>query len=109
MTGLNPDSKELKKVQKRISDTMRDLTDEQENYQNLINAIQDASAVDVQLMSNSASSSRRRRGRRDAGNMNRRVEELQTQLSAKEVAIGRLWNKLAELQEKERELTAQGY
>lgn len=58
-------------------------------------------------MSASASSARRNRQKADSTDMNIMIEELQRQLNEKDAMIGRLWYKLAELQERERELKAQ--
>ena len=107
MTSPNADRKELKRVQKRISELMRDYATEQEQRQNLLNTIQSVSSSNIQLMSASASSSRRNRQRTDTTDMRTTINELQRQLTEKEAVIGRLWNKLAELQERERELEAQ--
>lgn len=104
MASLGPDAQELKKIQKRISDIMRDYTAEQESRQNLLNTIEYVSSIDVQLMSRSTSSSMMRRGLPLNLDINVRVAQLTQELSEKEAAIGRLWNKLAELQEREREL-----
>lgn len=107
MTSSNADRKELKRVQKRISELMRDYAAEQEHRQNLLNTIQYVSSTNIQLMSDSASSSRRNRRRTDTADMSTTIDQLQRQLAEKEAVIGRLWNKLAELQERERELEAQ--
>lgn len=107
MTSSNPDREELKKVQRRISDLMREYSADQQDRQNLLDTIQRVSSTDIQLMSASASSARRNRRKGDTTDMNTMREELQRQLNEKDAMIGRLWYKLAELQERERELQAQ--
>lgn len=106
MASVNPDVKELKQIQQRISDIMRQYTAEQQERQRMLSYIEYASRNDVQLMSASASNSRERRRRGGGSDMQQEIDTLKQQMSEKEAAIGRLWNKLAELQERERELTA---
>lgn len=90
MTSPNADRTELKRVQKRISELMRDYAAEQEERQNLLNTIQYVSSTNIQLMSTSASSSRRKRRRADPTDTSITIDQLQRQLNEKEVVIGRL-------------------
>lgn len=107
MTSQNPDGKELKKVQRRISDIMRDFADEQERRQNLLSIIAHVSSANIQLMSRTASSVRENRHLENPEDMQATIKKLEREINEKEAVIGSLWRKLAELQEKERELEKQ--
>lgn len=80
MTSLTPDIKELEDVQKRLSEVMRGIDKEDEEIKRLTDAIQGASRDDLDLMTRTASSSRRRRARADVEDMNNRVDSLRQQL-----------------------------
>ncbi|TWU71832.1 hypothetical protein ED733_002250 [Metarhizium rileyi] len=109
MTGPNPSVKEIEHVKKRISDIMREYTAKQIERQHLVEVAELTSKVDRQLLTAATSSSRQRRGLEAAEDMNGRVTALQKEIAEKDEVIGRLWYKLAELQEKERELTKKAY
>ncbi|KAK8912649.1 hypothetical protein VCV18_012328 [Metarhizium anisopliae] len=97
MTSLTPDIKELEDVQKRLSEVMRDIDKEDEEIKRLTDAIQGASRDDLDLMTRTASSSRRRRARADVEDMNNRVDSLRQQLYESEQKKGRLWQKMGDL------------
>ncbi|GAB0134979.1 hypothetical protein EsDP_00003331 [Epichloe bromicola] len=104
MTSLTPDLKELKDVQKRISETMYDIDKKNEEEAVLAYAIQGASREEISLMGRSASSVRRNRDVADTEDMNERADYLRQRLFEIEQSKARLWLKIAELQEKEAEL-----
>uniref|UniRef100_A0A1Y1KHU5 Uncharacterized protein n=1 Tax=Photinus pyralis TaxID=7054 RepID=A0A1Y1KHU5_PHOPY len=97
MTSLKPDIKELEEVQKRLSETMRDIDKEDEETIRLTNAIEGASSNDLYLMTRTASSSRRRRNKADVKDMNSTVEALRQKLFESERRKARLWEKMADL------------
>lgn len=107
MASHGPTAEELRQVQKRISDIMRDYTAKQKERQDLLNYIDNVNDEALERISASVSVSMRRRGRTENITMKQRVEQLQNELAEKDEVIGRLWYTLAELQERERELMAQ--
>lgn len=85
---------------------MRKYTMEQEERQTLLNLIQHVSDANIQLMSQKASNSKKRRRQAETATMEENIARMKQNLAEKEAEIGRLWMKLVELQERERELTA---
>lgn len=106
MASADAERKELEDVKKRISNIMRDFAAEQQQHQNLLDLVRNASPAEVQLMSASASSASLNRQLAEPPDINTTVDDLQRQLIENEAAIGRLWLELADLQERERELKA---
>lgn len=97
MTSLTPNIKELEEVQKRLSEVMRDIDKEDEEITRLTTAIEGATRDDLDLMTRSASSSRRRRARADVEDMNDRVDSLRQELFESEQKKAILWGKMTSL------------
>lgn len=104
MASLTPDAEELAAVQKRLSDVMREIDDKNKDIMNLMQAIENTSREDLELMTRSASSSRKRRTKADVIDMNDAVDDLRERLNKSELKKLRLLQKMNELKSRENEL-----
>lgn len=104
MSSPNPTVAELEAVQKRISESLREIQEKEEEYQITIDLIAQTSKSDREQMSKSASSSRKRRGMQDTTDIEQTLQLLQSRLLQIREAIQLQYLKLNELQSQERDL-----
>lgn len=107
MSSFNPTIPELEAVQKRISESLREIQKKEDEYQVTMDLIEQASTADRDPMSRSASSSRKRRGRPDVVDIDDNLEFLKRRLLQIREAIQLQYVKLNELQSQERALKKQ--
>ncbi|KAL7784091.1 hypothetical protein V8C37DRAFT_413511 [Trichoderma ceciliae] len=97
---------ELERTKRRISETMREVQRAQNELNDILKFIETIEASNAIQMSGSASSARSRR-KKNKGNTKTAEEELDSyrhKQAEKEESLGRLWEKLHDLQAKERNL-----
>lgn len=97
---------ELRTIQKRLSETMRYIQQQQQEKENLVSRVTALEAQVRNMMSDSASSARRRRNKPDVLRMDEELETARDDLLKKEQEIGQLWLKISELQTQEKSLTS---
>lgn len=93
-------SEQLKKIRKRISETLADAAAKQKELDEVIGMLHGISQSNQDQLSNSGSWARERRTKRAA--KQNRIADYERQRIELEQAIGRMWEKIGELQEKEK-------
>jgi len=98
--------KELQRTKKRISETMQDVQRAQSELNEILKYIETIEASNAIQMSGSASSarSRRKKNKGDTKTIEEELESFRHMQAEKEESLGRLWEKLHDLQAKERNL-----
>ncbi|KPM39120.1 hypothetical protein AK830_g7445 [Neonectria ditissima] len=108
MTSINPTRQELESINKRLSESMREVRKEEEDLSSMMAYIETMSAEQQQMMIDMSSSSRKRRDMDEAKSGRGYLNTLRQEAARKRDAIGRLWLKINELQTREAELKAKG-
>ncbi|KAL6859287.1 hypothetical protein J3F83DRAFT_749629 [Trichoderma novae-zelandiae] len=98
-TKIAPDPKI---IQKRLSESMREVQKREEEVQGILNMMDRLPSIDEHLMMRSASSSRKKRDKTGIVQGGGYREELQKQVAQKRQELGLLWVRINELQTKER-------
>ncbi len=93
-------------LKKRISEAMKELNEEQRELDDILRFIDSIENAELEQMSGSASSARNRRNKDMAKSMIKEKEEYERKRADKEANIGRMWEKIYDLQEQERNLQA---
>jgi len=93
-------------LKKRISEAMKELDEEQRELDDILRFIDSIENAELEQMSGSASSARNRRNKDMAKSMIKEKEEYERKRADKEANIGRMWEKIYDLQEQERNLQA---
>ncbi|KAF5017937.1 hypothetical protein F66182_10102 [Fusarium sp. NRRL 66182] len=104
MSSFEPAIAELEAVQKRISESLQEIQKKEDEYQVTMDLIEQASKSDREQMSQSASSSRKRRGKPDVVDIDENLEFLKGRLLQIREAIQLQYIKLNELQSQEQTL-----
>jgi Asp-tRNA(Asn)/Glu-tRNA(Gln) amidotransferase C subunit len=93
-------------LKKRISEAMEELGKEQQELDDILGFIGRINDADLEQMSGSASSARNKRNKEKARSAAEVKEEHERRRAEKEANIGRMWEKIHDLQEQERKLKA---
>ena len=99
-------AKELDEIKKRITETMTIIDKEKIELEGVLALLQNLSNDTYDLITSSASNSRSKRDKNPGGVKTRdeEMQELEAVRNAKQDAIGRMWEKLHDLQQEERDL-----
>jgi len=95
---------ELEKVKKRISEVMADVAREQRELDDILLFLSAIEQANLQQISGSASSARSRRNKVKAKSVEEEKKDYERRRAEKQESIGRLWMKIHDLQEQEKEL-----
>ncbi|RMJ07399.1 hypothetical protein CDV36_013006 [Fusarium kuroshium] len=101
---MDPTSENLNQIKKRISEIMADVAKEQEELDAIVLFIDRIERQNQDQMSQSASSAKRRRRKAAAKTVEEEREDYERRRAEKQDIIGRLWQKIHDLQEQEKQL-----
>ncbi|KAG8424790.1 hypothetical protein J3458_001554 [Metarhizium acridum] len=101
---MSKDNDQLSVVRKRISETMAAVEEEQRELINILAFLSTISKEARQQMSESASGSQGARRRKTGLTIDQSGDYYQRRVVEKEQAIGRMWEKIHDLQVEERQL-----
>ncbi|EXK77990.1 hypothetical protein FOQG_17319 [Fusarium oxysporum f. sp. raphani 54005] len=101
---MDPTPENLSEIKKRISEIMADVAEEQQELDAIVLFIDNIEQQNQDQMSQSASSAKRRRKKAAAMSLEEEKKDYERRRAAKQDSLGRLWQKIHDLQEQEREL-----
>jgi uncharacterized protein YdhG (YjbR/CyaY superfamily) len=107
MSSLDPTFPELQTVQNRLSETMREVQEKEKELQEMIDLVDSLTSVDQDLVTRSASSSRKKRGNPDVIKMDEYRKRINEQVAQKRLETSLLWQKINDLQAEEQKLKEQ--
>ncbi|ROT34543.1 hypothetical protein SODALDRAFT_329795 [Sodiomyces alkalinus F11] len=99
---------EVQALNKRISEIIGVLAEEQEKLDDILRYLESISEADLGKMSRSASSARNRRRKAGTKSIKEEKEEYENKRHHIEAKIGRLWEKINDLQKQKEDLEKKG-